>query len=142
MGGIRYADIKELPRFPETLDGESLLPQLTGNVARRREWAFCAYHGDRCATGTFMLRRGQWKSIVHTGFSPELFDLVADPWETTNLATKRPEIAAQLDAILAGNFDCAGIDARAKQYDRENFTRWRAATKKAGTLRRYDGTYL
>ncbi len=40
---------------------------------------------------------------------------------------------ASMDGILTKNFDCAGIDARAKKYDRDNFIRWREAQKAAGT---------
>ena len=32
-----------------------------------------------------------------------------------------------------GNFDCDAIDTRAKQYDRENFRKWREAQRAAGT---------
>jgi arylsulfatase K len=133
MGHIDYSEYAARPGYADALDGESLLPQATGEVPRTRDWALCEYHGDRCATGTFMLRRGEWKYIAHIGYEPELFNLREDPWERSNLAEKRPDMVKEMDHILTSNFDCAGIDARAKIYDRENFTKWRDAQKAAGT---------
>ncbi|MCZ6634272.1 MAG: sulfatase-like hydrolase/transferase [bacterium] len=133
MAGISYADFAGQNHYPDTLDGESLLPQLTGKAERQRDWAFCEYHGDRCCTGTFLLRRGDWKYIKNMGYDSQLFNLAQDPWETTNLASENTDVANELDRILTDNFDCEGIDNRAKQYDRENFTRWRTEQKADGT---------
>ena len=132
MARIRYADYAGNAAYPNALDGESLLPQLTAYAPRKRDWAMCEYHGDRCATGTFMLRRGDWKYVKHVGFDAELFNLKDDPDETTDLVHDKPEIARELDQILGENFDCEGIDARAKQYDREHFVTWREQARKEG----------
>ncbi len=133
MAGIRYADCAGNPGYPDKLNGESLVPQLIGGSARQRDWAFAEYHGDRSSTGTFMLRRGPWKLIKHCGFDPELFNLETDPWERANLAKERADVVDEMERILKGNFACAVIDARAKQYDRENFMQWRSAQLTAGT---------
>ena len=132
MARIRYADYAGNAAYPDTLDGESLLPQLTASTPRKRDWAMCEYHGDRCATGTFMLRRGDWKYVEHVGFESELFNLKDDPDETTDLIHDKPEIARELDRLLGEHFDCEGIDARAKQYDREHFVTWREQARKEG----------
>jgi arylsulfatase A-like enzyme len=80
-------------------DGESLLPLLRGEVTdvkrARLHWRY----------GPFMsaLREGPWK-LVRVGVgaekSPpwELYDVAADPGETRNLASRRPEIVAALAA--------------------------------------------
>lgn len=47
---------------------------------------FSEYHAAGAVTGSFMLRKGQWKLIYYVGFEPELFDLAADPEELTNRA--------------------------------------------------------
>jgi len=52
---------------------------------RERE-VFSEYHAAGSVTGAFMLRRGPWKYIHYVGFEPELFNLVDDPEELTNLA--------------------------------------------------------
>ena len=133
MGRIQYDDYAQNPGYAETLDGESLMPQLVGNAERERDWAMCEYHGDRCCTGTFMLRKGVWKYVKHVGYESQLFNLEADPWEAENLAGSRQDVAGELEGILTRNFDCEGIDARAKQYDKESFRRWCEATKADGT---------
>lgn len=53
------------------------------------------------------LRQGRFKYIptrpttwVNTGHSAELFDLTRDPGESTNLITKLPEVAKEMDALL------------------------------------------
>ena len=53
------------------------------------------YHAAASITGTFMIRHGRWKYIHHVGFRPELFDLEADPGETTDLA-EQPDMAPVL----------------------------------------------
>jgi arylsulfatase K len=133
MAEINYANFANRSGYPEALDGESLLPQLAGTGERQRDWAMCEYHGDRCASGTFMLRQGDWKYVKHVGFESELFNISEDPDETTDLINKKTNIAQQLDQVLTGNFDCEGIDARAKQYDKESFIAWSKEAKADGT---------
>ena len=42
------------------------------------------------------VRKGQWKGVRHAGQSTlTLYDLAADPLESTDLAAQRPDIAAQ-----------------------------------------------
>ena len=50
------------------------------------------------------IRVGQWKLRYPTrknGGEQELFDLTADPAESTNIASQHPEIASQLSARVA-----------------------------------------
>jgi len=49
------------------------------------------------ARGNAAIRRGTWKYIEE---EKELYDLSVDPSETKNLATKRPDIAAQMESLL------------------------------------------
>ena len=43
------------------------------------------------------VRDGDWKLLVNAdGTGAELYDVVADPNETTNLAAAKPEVTARL----------------------------------------------
>jgi len=48
---------------------------------------------------------GNWKYLVNLdGSAPRLHDLAADPGESNNLATARPDVAARLnEAVFAWN---------------------------------------
>lgn len=135
MARTSYEEHALTERFPESIEGESLMPQLAGNAPRERDWAFAEYNGDRVCTGTYMVRRGQWKYVHYVGFDPMLFDLQADPWEVNDVASAQPEIVGQMHRVLTDNFDCEAIDARAKAYDRECFTAWREKTLADATYR-------
>jgi len=118
---------------PPGLDGHSLMPELTGRAGRRPDWVLGEFHGTACNTGTFMLRRGDWKYIVHVGYEPQLFDLREDPDEVRNLAGSRPEVVAEMDARLRQIVDPEAVDARIKEHDKRSFRQWRAEQKAAGT---------
>jgi arylsulfatase A-like enzyme len=50
------------------------------------------------------LRHGDWKLIAMKKGDDQLFNIVKDPYETTNLAAKEPERLAELKALLAVEF--------------------------------------
>lgn len=135
MARTDYASCAQHPPFPDTLDGESLMPQLTGESERERDWAFAEYNGDRCCTGSYMLRKGRWKYIKHVGYRPQLFDIEKDPWETENRAESNPNVVEDLDALMTDHFDCEKIDARAKEYDRRSFREWRRRARSEGSYK-------
>ena len=63
-----------------------------------------------------MLRKGRWKFHYYVGFPPELFDLIADPEESTNLAPD-PSYAdklAELEGELRRICDPEAVDTLAK----------------------------
>ena len=82
-----------LPRADLALPSCSLWEILDG--ARPDRDVFAEYHAAASITGTFMIRHGRWKYIYHVGFRPELYDLEADPGETSDLA-EQPEKASVL----------------------------------------------
>lgn len=135
MANISYKKFSGRPGYSETLDGESLMPQLTGVDDIKRDWVMCEYHGDRACTGTFMIRKENWKYVKHMGFESELFNLENDPNEIYNLAVERLDVASKMEATLTSVFDCEAIDLRAKIYDREQFVKWRNEAKLEGSYR-------
>lgn len=89
-------------------DSVSLLPLLEDPRGTRRG-APIVHHS---ANGTFALREGRWKAVFSTGSGgrerprgepfdgARLFDLAADPRETTDVADEHPEVVARLTATL------------------------------------------
>jgi arylsulfatase len=89
---------------PAGVDGLSLLPTLLGRDAEQREhdhlfWDFPGYGGQ------LAVRAGRFKA-VRRGLRKDpdapllLFDLEADPAETTDVAARHPEVTARLAALL------------------------------------------
>ena len=118
---------------PAGLDGHSLMPELTGRPGRHPDWVLSEFHGTGCNTGTFMLRRGEWKYIVYVGYAPQLFNLRDDPDEIRNLAAARPDVVREMDAKLREIVDYPAVDAKVKEYDRRSFRQWRKEQRAAGT---------
>lgn len=114
-------DMAGLPR-PEDLDGDSLMPALSGRSSQQR--VLCQYHSNFANTGIFILRRGPWKYIAYPGFEPQLFNLDNDPAELKNLAKDKRETVRNMDRALRRMIDYPAVDTKAKAYDRDCFLKW------------------
>lgn len=84
-------------------DGLSLLPLLTGDGQQQQHaYLYFEFHEEG---GKQAVRQGDWK-LVHLNASAkdgdkwELYNLAADPGETTNLVDLHPEITAMLKRIM------------------------------------------
>ena len=104
------------------VQGDSLLPLISGQHPRWRDWALSEYRDSGFTTDpqimTTMLRHDQWKLIIWHG-SPatqglrngELYDLSADPHELYNLfhepahATVRQRLKLKLLDVMAETED-------------------------------------
>jgi choline-sulfatase len=62
--------------------------------------AFAEYHGHGTRSGTFMIRKGNWKLLHHAAAPHQLFDLASDPEELINRYGDESEIAGELEREL------------------------------------------
>jgi arylsulfatase A-like enzyme len=95
--------LAELAGLPPVsgVDGISMAPALTGGEqAQQHEYLYWDYAHVR---GTFSqaLRTGNWKGIRNgPGARLELYDVVQDPGETTDLAERHPAVVARIEALI------------------------------------------
>lgn len=83
---------------PETTDGINLAPILSQAKTEDRfmYWEFYSPEFTQAA------RFGKWKAVRRTrGSRIELFDIVADPWESKNLAAANPEMIKFMEDGMA-----------------------------------------
>jgi arylsulfatase A-like enzyme len=107
---LKVAGLMPLAGVP--LDGENLLPILTGFGPLKREAIFFHYPNyafhKKNRLGS-VIRRGKHKLIrFYDDDSVELYDLVADPGEKENLAAKLPDVARLLRKDLDEWLDKSG----------------------------------
>jgi iduronate 2-sulfatase len=94
------------PLGPQPMDGISLVPVLRDPAVRIRDHAYHAFpRGQRVgrAIRTERYRFIEWKRPGESADKAilELYDYVADPLESRNLAASKPEVIAELAGILA-----------------------------------------
>lgn len=109
-----FAEVAGVDLPPDAAeDSVSLLPWLRGETGAAQRAPVICHSGD----GRFAVRRGRWKLLFcrgSGGWSPprereaarlglpplQLYDLVADPKETTNVYTDHPQVVEELTAVL------------------------------------------
>jgi arylsulfatase len=100
------------------IDGISFVPALTG---RGRQAAHEALYWETPAGGgAWAVRQGDWKAIrrqLRAGkLATELYDLAADPGESTDLAARNPETVARMERTMreqhrrSTTFPLPGVD--------------------------------
>jgi len=86
-----------LPPAAGALPGRSLRDLAAGPDVSDRV-VLGEYHGVGSPSAAYYLVRGRYKYHHYVDYGPELFDIVADPHERTDLAA-RPEMAATVHAM-------------------------------------------
>jgi choline-sulfatase len=97
------------------LRGHSLLPLIQGTSSDQSRFAYSESHSEGNCTGSFMIRKGDWKYIHFTWYDDLLFNLAKDPGEFNNLIDKpeTTEIQAELKKILYSMVDPEEVTLRA-----------------------------
>lgn len=81
------------------IDGVSIAPLLRGGNAPPRELFYWELHEKASKQA---VRFGDWKAVRDPFNEPiQLFDLKADPYETKDLASEKPDIVKMAEALLA-----------------------------------------
>ncbi|MCC5938384.1 MAG: sulfatase [Lunatimonas sp.] len=106
----------------EAHDGNSLVPLLVKNAGGNWEreelfWHYPHYHGSAWRPGS-ALRKGKWKLIYYyESESRELFDLEADPRESTDLSSRMPDLANSMQHRLFERLNESGAKFPIKKGD-------------------------
>jgi len=114
----------------DCFDGESLVPMARGDTTKSRGWALASYSGVTSNTMSWMLRKEDYKLIVHEGYPSRLFNLRDDPGELTDLYEQEPESAAELLAILDGEVDRKAALKSWEEWRRHNFAQFQRQAKR------------
>ncbi|XP_007891270.2 arylsulfatase K isoform X1 [Callorhinchus milii] len=127
-------DIAGVP-FVGNLSGFSLLPLLSRGLRKkisfnnsRPNWVLSEFHGCNVNASTYMFRTGKWKYIAYAdgvSIPSQLFDLIADPDELTNVATKYPEVTNILDGKLHSILNYPEVSKSVHRYNKLQFTNWK-----------------
>ena len=120
MGGIDWLPTSAAfagLEVPAGLDGMDQSPLLSGLLEDGVRPAPLFWYYDNLIVGAdydsppIGMRFGRWKYLTdRTGGRRELYDLLEDPEERVNLASSEPGVRDQLDLLLRGWSDGAGIN--------------------------------
>lgn len=82
----------------------------------RSRTVFSEYHASGSARGIFMVRSPRYKFVHHVSERPQLYDMLDDPDETTDLGTRddHEEIVESHRAMLSRICNPTEVDARAR----------------------------
>ena len=120
----------EIPSF---LNGYSLTSMLYDNdninnnniLIDHPNYITSQYHSNMGNTGSFMVRKGEWKYIqfghyleyIYKNYSAQLFNLKTDPNEINDISSENQDIVQEMESILQNEFNYEYIDCIAKQND-------------------------
>lgn len=88
---------------PSYTDGISILPELTGNSAQQKKHRYL-FWSHQAARLDHAVLAGKWKAVKRGNNAVELYDLDADPSETTNVASSNAAIAQEMQDIITREY--------------------------------------
>ena len=92
-------DLLEIP-YPDTVQGRSLVPLLTGERSETRDCVFARALGE---TPSYLIRTKDHAMVLYYGgVKRALYDLTEDPRQITNVLDDQPEDASRLLARFRG----------------------------------------
>ena len=108
---LEWANIQR----PEELRGHSLTPLFKSKPGVHPGFAFSETHSEGNCTGSFMIRKGDWKYIHFTWYDDLLFNIKNDPNEFNNRIhdPDTKDIRTELKTILDGLVDTEEVTLRA-----------------------------
>ena len=112
---------------PSETDGLSMVPVLTGDGASQsiHELLYWEYHGGQAVVS------GRWKAVRSDMSAPlELYDLTADPAETTDVSASHPDVVERLLVEL----DSARTPSAFFPLDRTRAARLRRVRRACGLI--------
>ena len=91
----------------DKLRGHSLVPLMDDEASSHPGWALCESHSEGNVTGSFMIRKGDWKYIRFTWYDDLLFNLKEDPGEFENRIDDpgAQDVLDELRSILDSQMD-------------------------------------
>jgi len=96
-------------------------------VNNRDRVTLSEYHGHGTRAGSFMIRKGPWKLLMHEDAPDQLFNLDTDPDELVNAFRDRPDVATELEGELRTRCTPEVEFQRASAHERYQLERLRIA---------------
>ncbi len=102
---------------PSDLRGHSLLPLMEGEPGDHPGFAYSESHSEGNCTGSFMIRKGNWKYLHFSWYDDLLFNVAEDPGEFNNLIDDpdAAEVRDELRDILHSQVDPEKVTREAFQ---------------------------
>lgn len=118
------------------LRGHSLRPLLRGQPGDHPGWAYSESHSEGNLTGSFMIRKGDWKYVHFTWFDGLLFNLADDPNEFVNRIADpaAAEVLTEMRGLLASQVDPMEVTERAFRTQRQRLDALASQLGEAGMV--------
>lgn len=115
------------------------MPLAHGTETGEDRWAYSELNNEGNITGTFWVRKGDWKYVCFVDYPPLLFNLKDDPGEFENLAgiQKYREVERELHDLLRSVVDPEKVSAEAFAHQKARLEKDLARLDDPEIYRRY-----